>query len=105
MSHGGSHLFVSLATVWELAIKSSKGKLEAFGAMIASRPLEFVLSESGFTLLNISLDHVAMAHRLPFHHRDPFDRMLVAQAMAEDLTVITSDRTFGQYADLRILAA
>ena len=105
ISYGDSQLFVSLATVWELAIKSSKGKLDAFAAMIASRPLDVLLSESDFTLLNVNLDHVTMAHQLPFHHRDPFDRMLVAQAMTEDLTVITSDRTFGQYIGLRVLAA
>ena len=98
-------LFVSLATLWELAIKSSKGKLSVFEAMIASKPLEVILSESGFGLLQIGLAHVAAAYRLPFHHRDPFDRMIIAQAVTEELTLITSDATFARYPGVKLLRA
>ena len=100
-----NQLFVSLATLWELAIKSSKGKLPVFEAMIASRPLDLLLSESGFGLLDIGLGHVMTAYRLPYHHRDPFDRMMIAQALNESMTLITSDETFSHYQGLSVLAA
>jgi PIN domain nuclease of toxin-antitoxin system len=92
-----------MATLWELAIKSSKGKLSIFDAMIAQKPLDIVLSDSGFALLNIDLDHVMTAYRLPYRHRDPFDRMIIAQALKENLTLITSDATFACYPGLSLL--
>mgnify|MGYP001554290525 CR=1 FL=1 len=100
-------LFVSVAGLWELADKASKGKLPEFAAIADLGPagLETALRESGFRLLPIAFSHIALARRLPFHHRDPFDRMMIAQAMAEDLIVITADRVFGRYAGLRVLAA
>ena len=101
----GDQLFVSLATLWELAIKSSKGKLSVFEEMIARRPLDVILSESGFGLLGIGLAHVMTAYRLPRHHRDPFDRMIIAQALNESLTLITSDATFARYPGLSVLEA
>lgn len=101
----GNQLFVSLATLWELAIKSSKGKLPLFAAMVARKPLDLILSESGFGLLDIGLNHVMTAYRLPYHHRDPFDRMMIAQALNEAMTLITSDATFSRYPGLSVLEA
>jgi len=100
-------IFVSMAGLWELADKASKGKLPEFAAIMERlpEPLEFTLQESSFTLLPIKLAHIATAYLLPLHHRDPFDRMMIAQAMVEDLTIITSDAVFGHYAGLKLLAA
>lgn len=87
--------FLSLASCWELAIKSSLGKLKL------ARPVErFVaeqLSANGFHLLPIELRHTAKVETLPFHHRDPFDRLLIAQALAEQMTVVSADSTFVSY--------
>jgi PIN domain nuclease of toxin-antitoxin system len=100
-------IFVSTAGLWELADKASKGKLPEFAAVMERLPgpLEFTLEESNFQLLPIKLAHIANAYLLPLHHRDPFDRLMIAQAMVEDLTVITSDKTFRHYTGLKLLAA
>jgi PIN domain nuclease of toxin-antitoxin system len=100
-------LFVSAAGLWELADKASKGKLPEF-AVIMDRlrdPLEFTLEESNFRLLSIELAHIASAYLLPLHHRDPFDRLMIAQALVEDLTIISSDKIFRHYSGLKLLAA
>lgn len=86
---------VSHATAWEVAIKSSLGKLKL------SVPYEDffpgVLLLNGFRELPPDFRHYRELLTLPFHHRDPFDRLLAAQAKAEGLTVVTSDRQFGAY--------
>ena len=68
-------------------------------------PLEATLAESSFEPLPIKLAHIATTYLLPMHHRDPFDRMIIAQAIVEDLTVITSDRDFARYSGLKTLSA
>lgn len=88
---------VSLATAWELAIKESLGQLRL------PEPFEAMLERAGFILLPIRLDHVRAVMRLPFHHRDPFDRMLVAQAQHESLVLVSADRRIGRY-DVPVLA-
>lgn len=84
-------LFFSAASIWEMAIKRAAGKLEI--------PQEFVstLGDRGFSELAISARHGEVAAALPPHHRDPFDRMLVAQAQSEHLTVITNDARIAAY--------
>jgi PIN domain nuclease of toxin-antitoxin system len=84
-------VFVSAATVWELSIKKAKGALTCPDDMVAQ------ISEKGFQQLPISAHHGDMAARLPMLHRDPFDRMLVAQAMAEGLILLTHDRRLAAY--------
>lgn len=84
-------IFVSAASVWEIAIKESTGKLRA-----PRRFLDHVERE-GFQPLPISLTHAYAAGSLPRHHNDPFDRMLVAQATLEGLTVVTRDSRFARY--------
>lgn len=82
---------VSAATVWEVEIKRAVGKLSApdgFAAECADR---------GFDGLPIDLVHAARAGRLPPHHSDPFDRMLIAQAQLESLVIVTADGSFGDY--------
>jgi PIN domain nuclease of toxin-antitoxin system len=91
-------VYVSSATVWEVAIKHSVGKL-AEPADLPER-----IRDSGFTELPISSDHAIVAGRLPLIHRDPFDRMLVAQAQCESLTLVTRDPQCQKY-EVAILAA
>jgi len=84
-------VFVSVASAWEAAIKSSLGRLELPDSIEAG-----VLA-SGFEKLLITFAHAEQAAMLPPHHRDPFDRMLVAQAQADDLTLVTHDRLLKPY--------
>ena len=91
-------VFVSVASAWEAAIKRSLGRLDLPDTMAAG-----VLA-SGFQQLLISFSHAERAAALPPHHLDPFDRMLVAQAQAEGLTLVTRDRLLEPY-DVEILWA
>lgn len=89
---------VSAATVWEIEIKRAVGKLSApdgFAAECADR---------GFDGLPIDLVHAERAGRLPPHHSDPFDRMLIAQAIEDDLVLVSDDRAFDAY-DVRAIDA
>lgn len=100
-------LFVSLAALWELAIKATSGKLPAFAQMIANGPgpLAQALVESDFEILPIALEHALAAAQLPPHHGDPFDRVMIAQAIMENLTIITRDGYFSRYGGVHILPA
>ena len=100
-------IHVSLAALWEMAVKAANGKLPFYSRLTAngSSSLMAYLDKQNFKLLEIGLDHALAASRLPQLHRDPFDRLMIAQALIGDLTVITSDRIFTQYAGVRILAA
>jgi len=89
---------VSAATVWELAIKRAIGKLELEGSIVE------VVRASAFEPLHVSGEHAERAGSLPDHHRDPFDRLLIAQAQIEGLTLVTRDRAFDAY-ELELLAA
>ncbi len=89
---------VSVATVWELELKRAKGTLRV------PRDLGARLNPAGFELLDVTLPHVVRAAELPSHHRDPFDRLLVAQAQAEGLTLVTADGALHAY-DVPILPA
>jgi PIN domain nuclease of toxin-antitoxin system len=91
-------VFVSVASAWEAAIKVSLGRLEL------PDTIESGVLASGFEKLLISFSHAEQAAILPHHHRDPFDRMLVAQAKAEGLTLVTHDRLLAPY-DVEILWA
>lgn len=82
---------VSIASLWEIAIKMSIGKL-AFSENLAQ-----ALDDIAATSLPITLIHVARVRNLPFHHRDPFDRMMIAQAMEEGMTIVTRDRRVAAY--------
>ncbi len=100
-------LFASPASVAELCIKASLGKLalpfsrdEDAGEAFAE-----LLEELGVVSLDVTLAHAARLRDLPLHHRDPFDRLIVAQAMAEDLILVTHDRTLARYDGLSVLWA
>lgn len=91
-------VYVSAVSGWEVAIKASLGRLRT------KRTVEAAVEESGFEELPVRLAHAEALARLPWHHRDPFDRMLVAQAKAEGLTLVTRDAAFRPYG-VRTLAA
>jgi PIN domain nuclease of toxin-antitoxin system len=88
-------IYVSAATAWEIATKYRIGKLPQ-GAELASQFDSIVVSES-FESLSITSAHGVRAGMLPGPHRDPFDRMLIAQAQTEDLVLVSSDRIFDEY--------
>jgi PIN domain nuclease of toxin-antitoxin system len=90
--------YVSLASAWEVAIKISLGRLRL------AAPFGAAVEASGFAFLPLTLEHVEEVGALPLHHRDPFDRMLVAQARVEKLTLVTGDRKLAAYAVQRFWA-
>lgn len=92
-------LFLSAASVWEMAIKSSLGRLT-----LPAPAVDYVAGKvrGGLQMLSVDWSHAAAVETLPFHHRDPFDRVLVAQAQAEKLAIVTGDVAFRQY-DVQIL--
>ena len=91
MRDGQTRVYVSAASAWEIAIKSSKGKLKT------PDDLPAVMIASRFKELPISISHSQLVRTLPHHHGDPFDRLLVAQAMAEKLTLVTVDKMIHRY--------
>jgi PIN domain nuclease of toxin-antitoxin system len=91
--------FVSIVTLWEIAIKISLGKLEMF---IPFSKLLQLISENGFQILPISFEDILLLTNLPFHHRDPFDRMLVVQSMNNNLEIISKDEMLDGYQVTRV---
>ncbi len=85
-------IVVSIATLWEIAIKRSLGKLQFL------EDFAEVMADEDFTLLPIGYTHLLALESLPLHHRDPFDRLLIAQSIAERIPIATSDRNFAAYA-------
>lgn len=86
-----SEPLVSAATLWEIAIKKSLGKL------VVPEDLPTHIEEQGFGYLVVQPAHAWQVRELPFHHRDPFDRVLIAQALVEQLPVVTADPRFDDY--------
>jgi PIN domain nuclease of toxin-antitoxin system len=91
---------VSLASCWEIAIKVSLGKLQLPGVMERFIPEQLAVND--FRQLALEFKHVARVASLPFHHRDPFDRLLAAQALEEQCPVVTADRVFRRYGVERV---
>jgi PIN domain nuclease of toxin-antitoxin system len=88
-------VFVSAASVWEAAIKASMGKLDVNVAELIAQ-----IEASGFNPLTVTFEHAARVASLPAYHRDPFDRLLVAQAVHETMRLLTTDRTLARYSEL-----
>ena len=84
-------VYVSAAATWEIAVKRSAGKLEAPG------DIEEWLADEGFMALPIQVAHAVAAAELPLHHKDPFDRVMIAQAQLEDLTLLARDDQIDKY--------
>lgn len=92
ISEPRNQVFVSAATAWELGIKRSTGKL------ILTDSIRVLAQRFGFFELRITMEHGERAASLPLHHKDPFDRILVAQAIVEGLTLVTADAAIREYA-------
>ena len=96
----GNQPLLSMASLWEIAIKTSIGRLELarpFGELIPEQ-----MSLNGIEALGIRVEHVAQVALLPFHHRDPFDRLLIAQAKVEDIPIVGADEVFDTYSVARM---
>ncbi len=91
MERPDAQLIVSTVSVWEIAIKRSIGKLKAPDDVIER------IDEAGARILTITPQHAHATGELPLHHRDPFDRLLIAQAQLEGFTIVTGDRAFAAY--------
>jgi PIN domain nuclease of toxin-antitoxin system len=91
---------VSVVSIWEIAIKFSLGKLSL------AQPFEQLIPDqlriNGFELLGLTVDHAAVVAKLPFHHRDPFDRMIVAQSLVEKVAIVSSDSPLDAYGITRV---
>lgn len=86
--------FISISSLWEMAIKVSLGKLTINRSF--ERTMQ-AIEENGFEILPITFEHTLQVSQLPFHHRDPFDRILIAQSIVESIPIITADAAFGHY--------
>lgn len=94
----GNDVAVSPVSAWEIEIKRSVGKLDVPHDLVEE------LANARFSPLSITIDHALAAGRLPLYHRDPFDRMLIAQAQIEGLTIVTRDSQIEQY-DVPVMRA
>jgi PIN domain nuclease of toxin-antitoxin system len=92
---GGNEILVSAASAWEIAIKVRMGKLPTGEELVDN--FDGYLSQLGCAVLPISIDHALRAGALGGEHRDPFDRMLIAQAQMENLKIVSNDRIFDAY--------
>ncbi len=95
MLNEAEQVYVSAVSIWEIAIKARLGKINA-----DTQEMLRAISDSGFAELAVSAHHAAGVERLELHHQDPFDRLLVAQAMAEPLRLLTADPLLEKYSDL-----
>jgi len=94
MEKDDAELILSAASVWEIAIKTSLGRL-TLPATVEKYVAEKL--EGGFRMLPVDWSHAAAVEKMPFHHRDPFDRLLAAQALAENIALVTGDPVFRTY--------
>ena len=100
ISEEANIIFVSAASAWEISTKSRLGKLP--GAIDVAADLARIITAQAFTPLDITILHAQRAGHLPGEHRDPFDRMLAAQAQIEDLPIISNDEAFARFGVERI---
>lgn len=87
----GNRLWVSVASLWEVKLKAASGKLPLPDGFFQA------IAVAGLDVLTIDLKHVDVATQLPLHHKDPFDRMLIAQALVEGMTLVSADRKAAAY--------
>ncbi len=95
-----SQCFISIASLWEIAIKIKIGKLDL---LFELKELATYLSKNNFEVLPIAFEHILETLHLEDHHRDPFDRILLAQAKFERLTIISKDENFSRYAHIKLI--
>lgn len=96
MENGREEIYFSAASVWELSIKARLGKLRLPGPPAQCIPA--FMAKQGLRPLPVTHLHAVKVYDLPLHHQDPFDRLIIAQAITEEMTVLTSDRDFRKYA-------
>jgi len=100
IADGDNDIYLSIGSLWEMAIKISLGKLSI------SQPFESFIPEqlaiNRIDLLHIAVEHAARLTALPFHHRDPFDRLLIAQALTADMPIVGADVAFDAYGVRRL---
>lgn len=92
---GKQELYLSAASTWEISIKAALGKLR-----LPESPVSYVptrLTQQGISPLPILQRHALAVYKLPMHHTDPFDRLLIAQAQLEDMAILTADKIFRKY--------
>ena len=89
---GAEAVYVSAASIWEIAIKSRLGKIDGDPEALAA-----AIDQSGLLELSVTARHAAAVARLPLHHADPFDRLLIAQALTEPFRLVTADRALAVY--------
>jgi PIN domain nuclease of toxin-antitoxin system len=103
LEDANNETYLSLASVWEMAIKVSIGKLSQ---LTLNKPFHLqvteLLEQNGVALLPIELPHVVHVATLPFHHRDPFDRLIVAQSTLESMPLVSADAIFDDYGIQRL---
>lgn len=93
-------LLISTVSLWEIAIKTSIGKLTLTQSYEVFIPQQ--LEQNSIEILPIKLEHLVVVSTLPFHHRDPFDRLLIAQAMVEKIPIVGFDKAFDAYPVTRL---
>jgi PIN domain nuclease of toxin-antitoxin system len=93
-----SDVYVSAASIWEISIKAALGKLAARSSEVLA-----AIEPAGFTLLPVTGEHAAHVADLPMHHRDPFDRLLVAQARSEPMRLLSNDQSLHAYGDFVLI--
>jgi len=87
-------IYVSLASAWEIGIKVAKGTLEFEGGVAE---FCYAMSKNGFQMLPIEQSHIEPVQSLPFHHKDPFDRLIISVALSENMTLLTADENIHKY--------
>ena len=92
-------IYLSMASVWEMSIKSNAGKLQL--TLPIQLFVERQTTQNDFLILPIELPHLAVVETLALHHRDPFDRLLIAQSLAENLPILSVDALFDKYSVIR----
>ena len=100
IANPANECWLSMASAWEMALKISSGKLTLQGELEDFLPAQ--MAENGFVFLPIDVRHVARTVKLPYHHRDPFDRLIIAQALVEELAVVSADAVIAKYGVRRI---
>ncbi len=95
ISNQESEFYLSMASIWEMAIKASLGKLKFEGSI--KDMVQTSVKETGLEILPIKAEHIYRIELMPFHHKDPFDRIIIAQAMVEKFSIMSSDSAFDDY--------
>lgn len=100
ISSPDNEIFISTVVVWEIQIKLAINKIKLKWSLEST--IEVEQNANGFRILPVKLEHALHIGKLPLIHKDPFDRMLIAQAMVEDMTLISADKVFADY-DVKLL--